>query len=120
MSGLIKTQLDKLRVAKIDSYDEFKHCYHISKFKESVFELNHTYLIKLNDVLLIEDNIYSLNMNNGNCPKYLYMKVCVNKVIGRDMIYVDGLYYDSDNDKDINEMWSGWLPTNEITLVKEL
>ena len=119
VNKLILKQLDKLKVANVDSYDEFKSCYHISKIKEIEYKTNHVYLIKLNNSLLVENN-YSINMNNGNLPKYNYMKICINKKLGRDMIYVDAIYYDNDNKQDINEMWSGWLPTQEITSIEEL
>ena len=118
-NSLIKKQLDKLKIAHVDSFDELKGCYHISKIKNIKFELNHAYLIQLNDVLLVEGD-YSINMNKGSFPTHRFMKIYVNKIIGSNMIFVDGIYFDNVSKQDINEMWSGWLPTNEIILVEEL
>lgn len=115
---LIKKQLSKLKIAQVDSFDEVKNCYHIPKYKEAKFELNHAYLIKLNDVLLCEGD-YSSNLNKGSYPKHRFMKIYINKVLG-DLIFIDGIYYDDVTKQDINEMWTGWLPINEILLMEEL
>ena len=120
VNKLILKQLDKLKIAHINNFDELKNCYHISKIKEIEFDINKTYLVELNDVLLSSGNIYALNFNNGDVPKYRFMKIFINNIVGNSMIYVDAIYYDNDNKQDINEMWSGWLPTQEIRLVEEL
>ena len=119
VNKLILKQLEKVQVAKVSPFDELRNCYKISKFKEIAYELNHCYLIEINSVLLSASNIIASNWNNGSFPKHEFMKISVSKKLG-DMIFIDGIYYDNALKQDINEMWTGWLPVNEIKLIEEL
>ena len=47
-----------------------------------------------------------------NIPKYSKPKFDVGK-----MIYVDSLVFNIDTKSDTNIIWSGWLPTEQITQI---
>ena len=70
---------------------------------------------------LVNNNqsVIATNWNNGSAPSYQYLKVYISKLLGK-MAYVDSIGYDINTKQDINVLWSGWLPTEEITQVATL
>ena len=58
-------------------------------------------------------SVVAANWNNGTAPQFQYLKVYVSKLLGK-MVYVDSIGYDVNTRQDINSLWSGWLPTEEI------
>ena len=52
----IQKQLEKLRIAKIDSYDELKHTYTFKKHKGKDFKIDNVYVIKLSSALMNPKN----------------------------------------------------------------
>ena len=82
---------------------------------------NNCYLIELDDSLIDPnaDSIVRVNWNNGDVPKYKYYKVDVNKKMAQ-MIRVNGIAYDNTLKCDICEMWSGWLPVNQIKILEKI
>jgi hypothetical protein len=58
-------------------------------------------------------SVVASNWNNGTAPKFQYLKVYVSRLLGK-MVYVDSIGYDVNTRQDINTLWSGWLPTEEI------
>lgn len=121
INKIIQEQLEKT-IAPVGKYDELKHQFVIHKYTEQVFELNTYYLVELDDALLNASGNVMLvsNWNNGSYPKYKYMKIVVSKQLGKDMIKVDAIYYDYVAQKDILEMWSGWLPVNQVKIISKL
>ncbi len=121
INKIIQEQLEKTS-APLGEYDIFKHQYLIHKYTEQTFEVDKYYLIELDATLLnlSGNEILVANWNKGTCPKYKYMKITVNKKLGKDMIYVDGIYYDYTKKEDIMEMWSGWLPITQIKIIEQL
>lgn len=61
----------------------------------------------------------AINWNKGSAPKTPFLKIFVSKTMGK-MIFVDSLSYDVENKKDLNDMWSGWLPIEELTFIAAL
>lgn len=121
MNKLIKKQLEKLKVAKIDSYDEVKHTYVFKKHVAKIFNVNSVYIIRLDKSLLSAtgDEILVSNWNQGHYPKYPCMKVQVNKKMG-SMLFVCGVYYDEVLKKDMNEYYNGWLPDEKLEIIQEV
>jgi hypothetical protein len=121
INKLIVSELAKVKVADISQYDTNTHTYTIPKHVDVKLEQDKYYLIKLNKMLTVlhGNDTLSSNWNNGTYPAYQYMKVDVMKVLGK-MIQVNGVYYDNDNKKDMNSMWSGWLPTDQVEIIKQL
>ena len=121
MNRLIRKQLDKLRVAKIDSYDELKHIYTFKKHKAKEFKIDSVYVLRLSNSLMIPKNneILISNWNKGNHPLHQYMKVQVDKKLG-NMLFVCGAYYDINTKNVLNEYWSGWLPDEELEIIEEV
>ena len=121
MNKLIQKQLEKLRIAKIDSYDELKHTYTFKKHKGKDFKIDSVYIIKLSNTLMNPKNneVLISNWNKGNHPTHQYIKVQVNKKLG-NMIFVCGAYYDIDTKNVINEYWNGWLPDEQLEVIEEV
>ena len=121
MNKQIEKQLNKLRVAKIDSYDELKHTYVFKKHMAKIFNLEHVYLLKLDKSLLSAngDEILVNNWNKGNYPKYSCLKAQVTKKMG-DKIFVCGVYYDETTKQSINEFFNGWLPDEKLEIIEEV
>ena len=120
INKLIKEQLDKVKEAKIDEYDSLHHTFHIKKYKEKTFEYNVLYIVRLDDHLLnATDNVALVsNWNNGKYPTHKYLKFAVNKKLAK-MINVYGVYYDIDGDCDLSEDFEGWLPVEQLEIIKE-
>ena len=121
INQIIKDQLEKVEVAKVGAYDPIKKMYVIPKHTEATFEVNHCYLIRLDKTLLNpnSNDILVDNWNQGSYPKHEYMKVSVVQKLSTN-IKVDGLYYDPITKQDINELWSGWLPVDQLSIEMEL
>lgn len=122
INPIIKEQLEKVEQAKIGEYDPIKNCYHIPKYTEVEYKVDGCYLVSLDDKLLnpTSNEILVSNFNGGDYPRQKYMKISVVQKLGNNMIKVVGLYYDYINKVDINTMWSGWLPIDQLTLINEL
>lgn len=121
ISKLIRKELTKAMVADLTHYDETKNEFIIPKFKQVKLNENEYYLLKLDDVLLREDGMEILinNWNKGSVPPFKYMKVGVDKVLGK-MVLINGLGYDYVNNTDLDEMWAGWLPVTHVEVVSKL
>ncbi len=119
INKLIQKELEKVKIAKIGPYDQFKHSFHIEKFKEKTFELNHEYLIKLDNSLLnaTSNDLLVNNWNNGKYPLFPYMKAVPVKKIGK-MLYFYGVYYNIDTKQETQEEWVGWLPIENIEQIE--
>ena len=70
INKIIQEQLNKLQVAKLGEYDPFKHMYVIPKYKEPHYDVDHCYLVCLDDTLLTATGNEMLvsNWNNGRYP----------------------------------------------------
>lgn len=121
MNKLTKAQLQKVSIACLDNFDEQNQKFFIPRFKKDRYEIGKNYLVCLDDTLLnIECNqILVSNWNKNTIPPCKYMNVNVVKTMGR-MIYIDGIGFDIDNNKNINKIWSGWLPIQLTKQIKTL
>lgn len=121
MNKLIKEQLAKLSVADISKYDADKKEFNIPRITKIKLEENSYYIIKLDDTLLNPNDAATLsaNWNQGTIPPCKYLKVDVSKILGK-MIKVNGIGYDHGNNKDLDAMWSGWLPIAQIEVISKL
>lgn len=124
MNSLIKAQLEMVKRAALPDYDENtteivihkgQHC------SECLFEKGSCYLIKLENYLLHPSETFTLraNWNNNQIPRDTYMKCEVQQVMGK-MIRIQGIGFDYIQKKDLNSVWSGWLPVKSITIVSRL
>ena len=120
INKLIKEQLDKVQEADIGEYDSLHHTFHIKRHREKTFEYNKMYIVELDDHLLnATDNVALLsNWNNGKYPTHKYLRFAVSKKIAK-MIFVYGIYYDINNDCDLSGEFEGWLPTEQLEIIKE-
>ena len=120
MRKIIQDQLNACIYADLSNYNQQTNTYHIPRYTKPIYTVNNCYLVRL--PLSIINNTTStlaVNWNNGNAPQHEYLKIFVNKFLGK-MIYVDGLAFDFMTQQDLNIMWSGWLPIEEITQIAAL
>lgn len=121
MNKIIEEQLKKCSVADLSDYDISTHTYHIHKINNIKLEVNSYYIIRLKDYILDRNasSILSNNWNKGSVPMNKCMKVDVSKIMGK-MIYINGIGYDYDSKEDINSVWSGWLPIQDIEILERI
>ena len=114
MRELIRNQLLKCTYANLNNYNAETNTFYIPKYSKPQYVINKMYLIQLPGYLVNNSvSVIATNWNNGTAPRYSYLKVYVSKILGK-MIYVDSIGYDINTRQDLNTMWSGWLPTEEI------
>ena len=113
MRKIILDQLQACSYAKIQPTAD-PNVFIIPKYTKPHFEPNKCYLIQIPlNIINNNTNTLATNWNNSNSPQYEYLKIFINKSLGK-MIYVDSLAFDMNTKTDINATWSGWLPTEEI------
>lgn len=119
-SKIVEEQLNKCSFADLSCYDKNTNTYHIPKYSRPRYELGKCYLVKLpKEIVKNPMSVLATNWNNSTAPQFEYLKIYVNKVLGKN-IQVDSLAYNMETKEDINVMWSGWLPTEEITQIQVL
>lgn len=121
MNKFIEQQLNNVKLADISNYDRSANTYHIPKYNELRLEVGKCYLLELDNSLIRFDSNSMLisNWNRGTYPKHKYLKVDVIKQLGK-MVFVNSIGYDNEHEKDINDVWEGWLPLQQVSLVKEI
>lgn len=106
-------QLARCTFATPISFDEKTNTFVIPKYSKPVFSIGKCYLIEIPNHLLSQDALLASNWNNGRVPPAAYLKAFVSKTMGK-MIYVDSVVYNIELNKDTTDLWSGWLPCEEI------
>jgi len=120
MREFIKLQLKKCSYADLSHYDESTGTFLIPKYSKPKYTKNKMYIIQLPAILVNNINTaLAANWNKGTAPQTQYLKIYVSNFMGK-MIYVDSIGYDINTQQDIDIMWSGWLPTEEITQIAEI
>ena len=119
-SKIVKEQLDKCTFADLSDYNPNTRTYHIPRYVKPNYAVGKSYLVRLDNSIVNNSNsVLAANWNNGKSPSYNYYKIYVSKALGK-MISIDGLAFDIEANKDMMDMWSGWLNVDNITLIKEL
>lgn len=117
MKEYIKKQLEKCSFADVSNYDEATNTIKIPKYTKPTFDKGKCYVVKLNISLVNNPNsLAAINWNSGSYPKHEYLKIYIDNTLGK-MIHVDSLAVDPETKKDIMELWTGWLPIEEITQI---
>lgn len=117
MSKRLERELHRVKFAKIEKVND--NTYVVRREQEIRLLEDNCYLIKLKDSIFDPNNILTTNWNNGNIPSSRYYQVDINKIMG-DMIRVSGIGYEDDSCTKIKDNWWGWLPKNEIEIIKKL
>jgi len=119
MRDIIRRQLEECVFADISNYDPETNTFLIKKYNRPDYKVGSCYLIKVNDnVMNDKDSAIAINWNNGNLPKYPYLKIYVGQVMGK-MIRVDSIYYNIETNQDSVEMWNGWLNIDDLILISK-
>lgn len=121
MNKHIKEQLNQVKLANIPNFDDNTTHIFIKKQTTIKIEEDSCYLIKLNSTITNPSltSTLSSNWNNGSVPNHSYYKVDIQKIMSH-MIKVVGVAYDYDNNRDLTDMWCGWLPIDEIEIISKL
>jgi len=121
MNNIIKKQLEQCKVADLSNYNSLTNTYYIPKYNQIKVEEGNEYIVKLDDTLLIPNpgDTFHINWNKGDLPPVNSMLIEVSKVNGK-IIKVFGVGYDLDSNVTNQYVWSGWLPIEKLTIVKEL
>lgn len=124
MNPIIEKQLKKCTVANIPPYNKdttyFKITKKVAQNNQSCIP-NHYYDIELSDYVLKPPPDYSLhiNWNKNILPKSKIYRCEVLQVMGT-MVKINGIGIDPITQEDTNDSWMGWLPLEEIKILKEL
>lgn len=121
MNEIIKKQLEKCSLAKVGVItDETKHIF-IPQIKNIKLEEDQCYIIELSDYVLneITGSTLAVNWNNGKIPKSKYWKIDVVKIMAH-MVKINGISFDYRNNKDLNELWEGWVPIDSILILERI
>ena len=117
MRDIIKKQLQSCSYADLSNYDPTTNTFLIPKYAKPCFVLGNMYLVQVSGALVNNlSSVTATNWNNGTAPSYPYLKIYVSKSLGK-MIYVDSIGFDPQTRSDINVLWSGWLPTEELKII---
>lgn len=122
MNDIVKEQLSKCKIAQVPSFDDNTTLIVVHKREpEKEPELNHYYIIELEDYIINEPAGFTLsaNWNKGVKPSCSYYKAEVIQIMGK-MIKVRGIGYNPVEDSDYSEPWTGWLPRSGFHIKKEL
>lgn len=119
---IIKKQLASCNYADLSDYDPNTRTYHIRKYTKPKYDPGCCYLVKLNlNLVNNTDSVLAANWNNGRAPTHQYYKIYVNKIMpAYQLIDVDARVFDWEHQADGDEMFSGWLPINEITQLAKI
>ncbi len=120
MSDLLKKELSKVHFADLNNFNEQTRTFIIPKYSKPKYDVGKMYIVKL-PITIIGNHASALatNWNNSTAPSTEYLKVYVSKMVGK-MIYVDSVAYDPETKRDLSDIWSGYLPSEEITQVEAL
>lgn len=116
-------KLTKEQLLKCSEIKFSEHCYeyHIKKCCTIPLEENKCYILELAPFILdpqVSSNIV-INWNNNTYPKYAYWKADISKIMG-NMVKINAVAYDKENNIDINELWSGWVPKDCINIIERI
>lgn len=120
MNKFIEKQLKNLQNKNINfEYNKESNIIQFKKYVEPDYKKGHVYIVKLDKILLDSTSVLSINFNKSTSPKFEYLKIEIENIINT-MIQVNSLGYDIENHRDIDILWSGWLPTTQIHLIEEV
>ena len=115
MREIIKKQLLKCTYANLNNFNPETNTFYIPKYSKPQYVVGKMYLVQLPlNLVNNASSVVAANWHNGTAPHFQYLKVYAAKLLGK-MVYVDSIGYDINTRQDINTLWSGWLPTEEIT-----
>lgn len=115
---LVKDQLSKVVYADLSNYDEKTNTYHIPKIYQIKLQVNHSYIIKIKDSLYNNELLKS-NYNQGRTPPHKNYLIDVVSILGK-VIKVNGVEYDLESSRVLNNLWGGYLSIKDIEIIKEM
>ena len=116
-SKIVETQLKKCSYADLSHFDNTTGVFNIPKYSKPKFDIGKMYIIQVaNELVDNNGSVIATNWNSGTSPKSQFLKIYVSKMVGK-MIYVDSLVFNIETKSDTNIIWSGWLPTEQITQI---
>lgn len=119
-SKVLKDQFSKVQLADLSNYNEECISFVIPKLSHNEYKVGGYYLIEVDDnILSDEDSTLRINWNNNTVPPFKVLKINV-LVRQQKMIKVQSFGFDLNTNEDIYTTWSGWLPVNQIKLLKEI
>ena len=117
MSERLENELKKVKYASVYKLDDTN--FFVKKDVSIRVLENKCYLVKLNDSIFNANNIINTNWNGGRIPKCRYYQVDVNTIMA-NMIKVSGIGYNEPECITPLANWWGWLPLEEIEVIKQI
>lgn len=118
MRKILKEQLAQVQVADLSNFNQSTNTCFIPKYIKPSYDPGNCYVITLsNQIVNQPTSVWATNWNRGTYPRNNCLKIYVSKILGK-MIYVDAVAFDLENNRELPDMWSGWLPESEIKQIK--
>lgn len=89
----------------------------IPRYTKQTFDAGKSYNVKLDPDLLQRNNALASNWNKGSVPISDELSIYIEKAMG-NMIYVDATRYCPPSSLAPQDMWCGWLPIEDIKIIK--
>lgn len=122
MNNIIKKQLDQITATNIEFNDDTTEIFipKTTSYNLKSLKKDSVYLIELNDSLLNPSSSSTLasNWNAGRVPKYKHYNAEVNSVMNK-MVQVTAVPI-INGEAIYKEQFYGWLPFDQIKVIKQL
>lgn len=121
MNKIIIEQLKKCTVARIPPFDENTTHMEIPQVTakgDTSCIPGHYYIIELDDYLLKSCTIH-INWNKNIIPLSKHYKCECIQIMG-SMVKINGIAFNIELETDLDSTWEGWLPLNNIKILKEI
>jgi len=120
MRDLIKNQLKQVVYADLSHYDETTGVFTIPKYAKPKYDVGKMYIVQIpNELVGNTHSVLATNWNNNTAPQSAYLKIYVSKFVGK-MIYVDSVAFNMQTRSETSFIWSGYLPTEQITQLEAI
>lgn len=121
MSAAIERQLKKLQFAKPIRSEKDPNKVFFRKIESLRLEVDSCYLIRLGEGITHPNSSSTVaaNWNGGRVPPHDCYK-CDVEALMAGMAKIQGLAYDEAAGRDLDDMWEGWVPIDELTVISKI
>ena len=117
INPLIKEQLENCRSADLSNLDTETYTLYIPQIKTIKLEENKSYVIRIDKSCMVS-SMFNSNWNMGIPPSAEYMLVDIVKITSQT-IKVNGIEFNVETGTPGTKVWSGWLLTQCVEVLKK-
>lgn len=117
INPLIREQLENCRATDLSKLDTETYTLYIPQIKTIKLEENKSYVVKIDKSCMIS-SMFNSNWNVGKPPISEYLLVDVVKITSQT-IKVNGIEYNIETETPGTKIWSGWLLTQCVEVLRK-